>query len=149
MWHDVLDEGVDGYLLQHLLDLLYDLHKLLEEVACCSCCARRVCSNTGKIWARWSACDQDGNRNVGVQVVQQGVDQLFDVKVVDVSHLYWLEVFVEDIDAFDVCFPADCQCWVNAERAEREAGCADAVEEAEVYKGELLYESTCQVFDSA
>ena len=147
MWHNVLDEDVNGYLLQHLLNLLYDVHKLLEEVACCSCCARRVCSNTGKIWARWSACDQDGNRNVGVEVVQQGVDQLFDVKVVDVSHLYWLEMFVEDIDAFDVCFPADCQYWVDVERAKRKTGCSDAIEEAKVYKGELLRELTCEVFD--
>ena len=62
--------------------------------------------------------------------------------------MYWLEMFVDDIDAFEVCFPADGQCRVNAERAEREAGCADAIEEAEVYKGELLHERTCQVSDS-
>ena len=63
--------------------------------------------------------------------------------------MYWLEMLVDAVDAFGVCFPADCQCRVNAERAEREACCPDAIEEAEVNKGELLYECMYQVFDSA
>ena len=126
-----------------MLDLLNDLHEHLEEVACCSCCAGRVCSDTGEIWARWPACDQDGDRDVGIQIVQQCVDQPLDVEVVDVSHMYWLKMLVDDVDAFGVCFPADCQCRVNAERAEREAGCSNAIEEAEVDEGELLHECMC------
>ena len=105
-----------------------------------------VCSDAREVWTWWSACDKDGDGNIGAEVIQQGIDQLLDVKVVDVSHVYGLEVFFDDVDAFGVRLPADGQYWVNVERSKSKTRCSNAVEKAEVYEGQLLCERMYKVF---
>ena len=66
-------------------------------------------------------------------------------KSFDVSHVYGLEVFFDDVDTLRVCLPTDCQYWVNVQRSKSKTRCPNAVEEAEVYKGQLLCKHMCNV----
>ena len=105
-----------------------------------------VCSDAREVWTWGSACDKDCDGNIGVEAIQQGVDQLLDVKVVDVSHVYGLEVFLDNIDAFNVRLPADGQYWANVESSKSDACCSNAIEKAKVYEVQLLCERMREVF---
>ena len=104
---------------------------MLEEVPGGALCTCRLVLDRGEVWAwRSSGCD-DHDGLIVVHIVHECLHEALDVECRDISD--GGEVFIQDRDAFCVDLPAHGEHGLYSQIEERQAGCANPIEEAEVH----------------